>query len=216
MKIDLMKYRTEMFGFSSLLIVYHHLGNRGVPLVKYLPDVLQSIIVFVLSKAYIGVEMFVFLSAVGLCFSMSRNTVKRFYFNRFLRTFVWLTIMFPVFIYEDLIVSRGEVGGFLLDISTLRYWVDNNNTHTPWFVPFIILLYLVFPLIYWMDRKTKHFSTVLICVISVGFLAFSQIYPNQVYLHYRNCFARIPIFTAGILLAERIKNGITFTKKQIF
>lgn len=150
----LSEYKLEIFGLSALMIIYHHLGNRGVPGLTMLPEVMQNILRFILLKSNIGVDVFVFLSALGLYYSMEHNTVLRFYVNRIRRVFVsWFVIMAPVFIFEDFFLEKDGIVGFILDITTIRYWVDNPNTHTPWFVPFIMVLYLIFPLLYYLDKK---------------------------------------------------------------
>lgn len=85
--VNLFDYRTEIYGFSALLIVFHHLGNRGIPFASSMPFGLNLFIDFVFSKAYVGVDIFVFLSAVGLYYSMDKHSVKTFYYNRFIRFF---------------------------------------------------------------------------------------------------------------------------------
>lgn len=105
----LFEFRTELFGLSALMIVFHHLGNRGIPGSSVMPSTIRDILSFVLSKASMGVDVFVFLSAIGLFYSMSKNSVKDFYLHRFSRVFVtWLVIMVPVFIYEDFVLFGGE------------------------------------------------------------------------------------------------------------
>ena len=104
------EYRTEIFGFSALMIVFHHLGNRGIPGSSVMPSIIRDVLSFVLAKANMGVDIFIFLSAIGLYYSMSKNSVKDFYLHRFSRVFLtWLVIMVPVFIYEDFVIFRGEL-----------------------------------------------------------------------------------------------------------
>ncbi len=210
---DIFNYRVEIFGFSALMIVFHHLGNRGIPGSSVMPEVMKDIFSFVLLKANIGVDIFVFLSAIGLYYSMSKNSVKDFYLHRFSRVFVtWLVIMVPVFIYEDLVLSRGGIIGFLLDTTTLRYWFDHANTNTPWFVPFIIVLYLIYPILYKVDERTKHTGTIILLIFSVGFVVLGSLLPIQLFSDFSFCFSRVPIFLFGILIAGPIKNGKGISK----
>lgn len=200
--------RGVLFGIATLMIVFHHLSNRGIPGVTVLPESVARVLDFVFAKAYIGVDIFIFLSAVGLCYSIERNTVRAFYSNRFRRVAVpWLVIMIPVFIVEDVILCGEGVFEVLLDTTTLRYWIDNDNTHTPWFVPYIVALYALFPLIYKLDTKTKHIGTVVLLAIFVLANIVFGIYPNYIYSEFTNCFARFPIFLLGVLLAEPLKKS---------
>ena len=210
---DIFNYRVEIFGFSALMIVYHHLGNRGIPGSTVMPSIIRDVLSFVLSKANIGVDIFVFLSAIGLYYSMSKNSIKDFYLHRFSRVFItWLVIMVPVFIYEDFILFRGGIIRFLLDVSTLSYWVDHANTNTPWFVPFIIVLYLIYPLLFKLDKQTKHISTIALLLADMVFVIVSSYYSNSFYNDFSFCFARLPIFLFGIIIANHIKKGLSLKK----
>ncbi len=210
-------YRAEIFGLSALMIVYHHLGNRGFPGIDLLPGFIANTITFVLSKAYLGVDVFVFLSAIGLCSSMSRNSVKDFYVHRLLRVGItWILIMTPVFVYEDILNSQGGVAGFLLDVSTLRYWVDHSHYNTPWFVPFIMALYLIFPLVYKLDIKTKHISTVAFFLLSTGFVIFSQFYTTAFYTDFTFPLSRLPIFFFGVSIYKYIIDGAEIKKSLMY
>ncbi len=208
--------RGVLFGIATLMIVFHHLTNRGIPGLTALPETVADIVDFVFVKAYIGVDIFLFLSAVGLCYSMERNTVKAFYCNRFRRVAVpWLVIMIPVFIVEDVILCGEGILEVLLDTTTLRYWVDNDNAHTPWFVPFILALYILFPMIYKLDVKTKHIGTVILAIVAViGNILFS-LYPNYIYSEFTFCFARLPIFLIGVAAADILKQNDESSKVHV-
>ena len=216
-KNPILDSRGELFGLATLMIVYHHLGNRGIPGISALPSVLGSVLDFIFAKAYIGVDIFIFLSAIGLCYSMERNTISQFYANRFRRVCVpWFVIMVPVFIIEDILICKEGILEFLLDTSTFRYWIDNDNTHTPWFVPYIVALYVLFPLIYKADSKTKHGSTSILLFGSIAINVFSNIYPNYIYSEFTNCFARLPIFLLGVLVSDPIKKIKDDINKKTF
>ena len=210
---NISKFRIEMFGISTLLIIFYHLGNRGIPGASFLVDPISDFLFFLTSKANIGVDVFVFLSAIGLFYSMSRNSIKTFYRNRFSRVLItWFIMMGPTFVKYDIIHSGEGVAkrilDFFLDISTLRYWVDYDNSNTPWFVPFIIVLYILFPLLYRLDNCTKHIVTITLIIISI-IICFAG-YSNEIIIKYGNCFSRLPIFFIGILMANGVK-----TKKAI-
>lgn len=209
--------RGELLGLATLMIVFHHLSNRGIPGIASLPTFLGGPLKFIFAKGYIGVDIFIFLSAIGLCYSMERNTVSQFFKNRFRRVAVtWFVIMIPVFIVEDIILCKQGIKEVLFDTSTLRYWFDNDNTHTPWFVPFIMAIYIIFPLIYKIHIKTKCISTYILFAASILFNIVCSIYSNYIYSEFTVCFARLPILFLGILLAEHIKTNINLNKKFLF
>lgn len=61
---DLSRYRTELMGLSALLILICH-----STLYIYMP----SIVVYALSVANIGVDLFFFLSGMGMWYSLQRR-----------------------------------------------------------------------------------------------------------------------------------------------
>ena len=198
------------------MIVFHHLGNRGIPGISSLPLFLAGPLKFIFSSGYLGVDIFIFLSAIGLCYSMERNTVPQFFKNRFSRVAVpWLIIMIPVFIVENMILCKEGLLEVLFDTSTLRYWFDNDNRHTPWFVPFIVSLYIFFPLIYKIHIKTRYIGTYALFITTIIFNVFCNMYPNYIYSTFTFCFARLPIFFFGIMLAGYIKGDMKTFKKPL-
>lgn len=123
--------------------------------------------------------------------------------------------MLPVFVYEDFCISNGGILGFLGDLSTIRYWVDNSNTNTPWFVPFILLLYVLYPLFYRIDVLSKHKAIVALCLLSVFCIFVFSYYSFGFYSVFSSPINRIPIFLFGVILAKEIKNGILISKVSL-
>ena len=67
-KIDLellSKYRTPLMGLSALLIIICHASTYHVEM----PPVVR----FLLSFGNVGVDIFLFLSGVGCCYSLNRG-----------------------------------------------------------------------------------------------------------------------------------------------
>ena len=60
---DLSRYRTELMGLSALLILLCHSSS-------YVD--MPQVMVYVLSAANIGVDLFLFLSGMGMWFSLSK------------------------------------------------------------------------------------------------------------------------------------------------
>lgn len=77
----LSKYRTKLMGIAIIWIMLYHGNEIGM----ILPEPLE-IINFVLEKGRGGVEIFLFLSGLGLYYSYSKNPdMKRFYRRRIVR-----------------------------------------------------------------------------------------------------------------------------------
>lgn len=88
----LMKYRNTLYGICAVWIVFFHVYN-----LLYQPKI--HIISQLISMGNMGVDVFLFLSAVGLAYSLEKNTLVDFYKNRVLRVyFPFLIISVPFFL----------------------------------------------------------------------------------------------------------------------
>lgn len=108
---------------------------------------LQAPILSVISNyGYTGVDFFMFLSAFGLYYSMSKNdNVMMFYKRRFLRifpTYFIIGFLCTYFLYQ----KNVSITEFLWVYSTLGYFMDGE--FGGWFIPSIVVLYVAFPFLY--------------------------------------------------------------------
>ena len=147
-----------------------------------------------------GVDIFLFLSAIGLCKSMGKNNTVIFYLHRFNRVLLpFLMIAIPFFVWLDLLYLKDGIGQLFLNVTTINYWLTGN--HPTWYIAFILIMYLLFPLLYQWDRKTGHIST--ICLIFFSIVAEFVMYKAGCYLYNTSerALSRIPVFLIGLLTA---------------
>lgn len=200
---DVMNFRSELFGFSALwIILFHVLNNVGFPHFRgsYLLELLLSV-------GNSGVDIFLFLSAVGLWHSAEKNTLPNFYRNRMLRIlFPYLLVAVPFFAWYDFCVAKDGVVQFLLNLSAVNYWIDSSN-YPIWYVSFVIILYAVYPFLHRFDKKTNHVGTavLLVLIIAVECVLFRM--KNPVYNNAERAFARIPVALAGVIMAQPVLEG---------
>ena len=125
---SLIKNREAVFGFSILYILLYHSGFTPL-----------------FGRGYIGVVLFLFLSAFGCSFSLKKHTLLQFYLRR-------LNRVYPLFVISNLLkwcIGRynGErlgVWDSVCDISGLTFW-GMGGRHLLWFIPSLILLYIFTP-----------------------------------------------------------------------
>jgi peptidoglycan/LPS O-acetylase OafA/YrhL len=206
---DVMNCRNELFGISILWIIAFHIycqtgivGIKAEGFGKWV-SILLSMFLY---RGNIGVDIFLFLSAIGLSKSIQNNSTATFYKHRFHRVGVpYLLIAIPYFIWLDLFLRKDGVLQLLLNITTLNYWLTGN--HPTWYIAFIIVMYLLFPLLYRWDKKTNHVSTVVIIIVSVvseyimsktGFFLFKTS---------ERALSRVPVFLIGLLCAPCVFSG---------
>ena len=127
----LSQYRTELMGVATLLIVFFHLTFR----------IGHNVLWYVSTHAMIGVEMFFFLSGLGLCFSISHDyNVWHFYLKRLVR----ILPTYGIVIFATLLISGNfSWGVFLQEWSCVGYW--SGGHYYDWYIPNQMLLYLLFP-----------------------------------------------------------------------
>lgn len=131
----LSKYRNELMGFAIIWILFYHF--------KLSTPILATIA----SVGYTGVDIFMFLSGFGLCYSLYKNPVsyKQYVIKRFKRIFpLYVTVgaLLSLFVFHD------SVGMWLWKSSTIGFWT--NGEFYEWFVPSIVFCYVIFPIVYWL------------------------------------------------------------------
>ncbi len=198
---SLTKYRNEIFGLSAIWIVLFHIFGHiylpSLPGMRYLARII--------SIGNMGVDIFLFLSALGLRYSIDKNTLKQFYINRFNRVIIpYLILALPYFFVYDFILLKDGFLQFIYNLTTLNFWLSGD--HPTWYVSFIILAYALYPIIYKLHNKTHGFSTVLLIVISVIIEFILLKVDSVLYINAEKALSRVPIFLLGVLLSDVISN----------
>lgn len=191
-KCLLSKRRTEWMGIAILMVVLYHLQCR-LPFSPYTN---------IFKYWFFGVDIFMFLSGYGLCYSYEKNTIFKFYRNRLFR-------IFPLYFVQFILIQIIYLGNshvfsvidLIGEITTLSFW-GLGSGYTNWYVAAILFLYLLFPIFYRIVKKYE---------LRVVFFAyfFSMLYlrlTDDTWEH--DCLvARIPVYICGIYYFF-IKNNI--------
>jgi peptidoglycan/LPS O-acetylase OafA/YrhL len=195
----LSNYRMELFGIAIIAVLCVHsvpyLSGFGFPI---------SALVKMFSYGGIGVDIFLFLSGVGLCFSMRKGTNWRtFYENRVKRLIIpYLLISVVAYFIIDIIISRQPLY-FFYDLSSLSFWGEQRGA---WYVAMIVPIYVLFPFYYrWLQsRKNKLLSIAMCIAISVICTEIVHYYNASLYENLLLVLMRIPIFFLGCLFSYQI------------
>lgn len=135
-------YKSFLMGVSMLWIVMFHAG-LPLPILSYLKDI-----------GYLGVDVFIFLSAYSLYFSFSRNgDLKTFYRKRAVRILPsYYLVLVSVWLVETYLFQEQTAPLWQL-ASMLGFYVPFLNwDYFLWYIPGILFLYAIFPFLY------KHLS----------------------------------------------------------
>lgn len=208
---DVMLSRNEIFGFAALWIVLFHVrDNIGMGWFRgsYLLEALLSV-------GNCGVDIFLFLSAVGLCRSVQTHSTKAFYKNRLLRLCVpYLITAVPYFVWYDFCFAKDGLWQFLLDISTVSFWLEPAR-YPVWYVSFVVILYALYPLIHHVDVKSRHRVTAAMILVAILTEIWLLKTGSIVYTNAERALSRIPVFLLGVILAPRVLEGKGIPMHQV-
>lgn len=203
----LSRYRACLMGASAILIILCH-----APAYVDLPNCVAAL----LSRGGWGVDIFLFLSGLGLYHSLSsisndvNCSLKLWYTKRFKRLLIPYTLS-----YVPLCVIRGIIRGDSLlnivgDISTLSFWTRHSGA---WFVALIIPLYIIAPFLYSLFKDAKSdrhkfivmSSMVIICLIFGAYVFKGVEYRGFIY-NLQFASSRVPSFIFGMYLGHYVLN----------
>lgn len=213
----LSKYRTEMMGLSAILILICHAPGNNV----LLPSVLKSLF----SLGGLGVDVFLFLSGLGIWYSLDKFYTKEYsqlttqrtklggviywYSKRYKRLILTYLLLAVPYYAIFCIVRNLSFWKFLLYTSTLGFWTEHQGI---WFVDALIPLYALSPILYRIlsNNKTSTifaFFLILLCYL-VCFIPNECADPKLSLLgNFQFVTVRIPSFIAGLWIARYVKSG---------
>lgn len=149
------RYRIQLMGLAAIMIIACHAPKHGVEM----PPILASTLVL----GNLGVDLFLFLSGMGLWFSLSKSrltvsNLKNWYAKRYKRLLIpYCIVMIPFWGIVTYMNNEG-IGDFLIHTSTVGFWLWHEGA---WFVAMLIPLYLITPPHLFDYKQIKQF----ICVV---------------------------------------------------
>lgn len=192
---DVSLHRSVLYGVMALWIVFHHM-------ISSLPSgILHGPLYWLKFNGAAGVDVFVILSAFGAYHSLEKNPdVRGFYKRRFQRV-VPCAFIISVICYG--LVSWITIPEFFCAITFFPYWFGQEAL---WYVPFILTLYLVYPLIYRLQKKCPM-ALWGILAVTTAFSALScyVLFPENG--HWLPPIMRFPLFTLSCMLAPWAERG---------
>lgn len=143
---------------------------------------------------FMGVDVFLIISAYGLCHAFKKYDLKTFYRRRVLR-------IFPLYVFLAVIVTsvhvilgyNVSVWDWLCNLSTLSYY-GIGGFYIEWYLSALLLLYLLFPILYNLISKAGGIIAIAILIVIVLSSLLNISWSHEC------AIARIPFFLCGILL----------------
>ena len=202
---DISRYRGELMGAAMLFIILFHVQ---------LP---RSDMFFGLRRmGNIGVDLFLFLSGIGLWFSWMkdregenlRQKTVGFYLRRLLRIYPTWLVMASLFYVGDF-MGAGKYSKNLVDLLgdvlvNWDFWLHDELTF--WYIPATMMLYLLAPP--YMELIRRHPVYRWLPVVMVMWCVIVQwVTPiHQAVGHIEIFWSRVPIFFIGINMSEAVRS----------
>ena len=185
------EYRGPIMGLAIAIIVIFHFHP-------------ESSFLHLLNKyGWAGVDMFIFVSAIGLCYSLNtKPQVWNFYKRRILRIIPTWWLFLTTIIVVSIIAHKPHPSTFVqyLCYYTGVGWWLNGLFERPlfiyyyeWYVPTQLALYLAFPLLFYIPRKIFPMVYVL------GLIGVELMLKNDVLSSVSTSYPRLLSFLVGII-----------------
>ncbi len=205
--------RPVLMGMATVMILYCHSGYWC----KEMPSMLKSF----LMMGYLGVDIFLFISGIGMYFSWNkkneeRKSIMHWYTKRYVRVLVpYLFICIPI--YGILLwLDQSSLSTFICNVTTLSYWLYHKGA---WYVAMLMPLYFLTPLLikYLSGQYGWWYFIILtsICYFCALFLAYYPPEPNGLVHNIAFVVYRLPTYFLGIALAPYIYRSVKIKKNAI-
>jgi len=187
----LSRHRQFLYGFAALWIVLFHCifslpeGEPLAPL-RWFKD-----------RGNCGVDIFALLSGMGLYRSMKKDErVLPFYGRRISKVFL------PTFLVAALFygIQFTGTGQYILKLMIMPFLA---GVGFYWYVPFILLMYLLYPLVYRLQKRSEKLLWIPLLASLLLPSVLLAVVPGWTQ-HCERLLTRIPVFLIGCMLAPKI------------
>ena len=169
-----------------------------------------------------AVDIFLVLSGMSLAISAEKHSYltkgwKDYYGRRLRRILIpYCIIAGPYYLWNGITEHSGNILYRLaiafINFSSASFWLK--GTQTTWFVFAILVLYAMFPTIFRFVKRSsgRNVAVLLACMTVFAVLtAYIPIMKNSMIV-----WARIPIFTIGVILGVNRNRKFRYGKAQLF
>ena len=184
----LSKYRSELMGVAMIWVMLFHawLLDLRLPVLKKLREL-----------GFGGVDIFLFLSALGLAMSLARReqpygTFVQRRFSRVLPAYYLVVPLYALWQWWTGAIPLSTVGW---DLTLLAYWVRAEGAFN-WYIPALLVFYLLTPPCVALLRRVRH-RFLLALAVTVGGVALCQWMTALNLWGWLDFFYRVPIYFIG-------------------
>ena len=201
-------HRSELMGLAMIAIVLFHVN---VPRLSPFYGLWRM--------GNMGVDVFLFLSGVGLWYALTGNTsLKRFFTRRYLRIYpTWLLVASLYYVPRFLQGAKGtkemiDLAGDVL--VNWDFWLHDELTF--WYIPATMMLYLFAPAYVKLVSRHPVYRWLPVLMI-VWCVAVQWVVPlHNAVGHIEIFWSRVPIFFIGINCGAMVKQGQSLSAQSVW
>ena len=203
---NISRYRGQLMGAAMLFIMLFHV------------ELARSDTFFGLRRmGNIGVDMFLFLSGVGLWFSWVKNpSYRQFYTRRLIRIYpTWLVVACLYYIPRLPVNDFSSALNLFMEISfNWNFWLHDELNF--WYIPAIMALYLAAPPYMALIRRHPVYRWLPVVMVMWCILVQWVTPIHQAVGHLEIFWSRVPIFFIGINMGEMVRQKRTIDGQGIW
>ena len=197
----LSRHRAALMGAAMLAVILFHVG---------LPR--EHACYGLVRCGNLGVDMFLFLSGVGLWFSWTRRpSLKHFFQRRYLRVYpAWIVVAATFYTMNYL--ERGaasyspNLGQLIANIAVgWSFWRVDDLTF--WFIPAIMMMYTFAPFYMMLIRRAPSFRWLPVVFMVWAAMVYYWPPARETVGHVEIFWSRIPVFLLGINCGQWVMDG---------
>lgn len=202
--------RNVIFGLATIWIGLFHSDQLSLSVItknQFLIDAFK----FFRGSGNVGVDMFLFLSGIGLYFSFRKDgRLLQFWKKRLMRVLPSAFLIALFFFSFRYVTGRYESGWptFLRRITFIFFFEKGERVF--WFISLILVLYLLFPVFYKLIEKYRLGAMLGLVIVTVAFTFALRHFSPTYYTYWEIALCRIPTFIVGIWAGKFV-----FEKKEI-
>lgn len=177
-----------MFLASLLILIFHfwiYVSSKTSPIFKYE--------LFIRQICFIGVDIFFFISAFSI-YGVKKEEYISFIKKRFIKVY----LLFIVFSFISFFYNKWSLKELILTISGISLFIKGGGAFL-WFVPAIMLIYILLPLYSFLEEKNKYILPIIVIIWVILAFTISN------YTAYKEIFIllnRVPIILLGYYSAK--------------
>lgn len=192
--------RGLLMGVATLIVAFFHCYSYHFE--RIISDgTLARFFNFLRNTGNVGVDIFLFLSAIGLYFSFSKDSdVKKFYKKRLLRVVPSIVIVASIYY----IIHWSGILPFIKGITLTNFYIDGIRDF--WYFSLLIVLYLLYPVLYKAIEKKDLLGLIGLLLVSVGSTILIMYLLPGLYKNIEIALTRVPVFLIGIYVGKNVMN----------